>query len=75
MKIYLSVCCFVSYTVAGLVVVDLNMVFDAETLAQLLEVVGATVAAAIGAHEESGGSRHEAAEGAPGNCRRRVSRW
>ena len=35
------------------------MVFDAETLAQVLEVVRATVAAAIAAHKESGGSRHD----------------
>ena len=45
--------------VAELVVVNQNMVFDAETLAQLLEVVGATAAAAIATHEDSGGSRHD----------------
>ena len=45
-----AVCC-VSYMVADLVVVDQNMIFDAETLVQLIEVLGATVAAAIAAHE------------------------
>ena len=35
------------------------MVFDGETLAQLLEVVPATVAAATAAHEDSGTSRHD----------------
>ena len=44
--------------VAELVVVNWGMVFDAET-AQLIEAVGTTVAAAIGPHEESGGSRHD----------------
>ena len=45
--------------VAELVVVSKNMVFDAETLAQLLEVVGAPVAAAIAALLEIGGSHHD----------------
>ena len=38
--------------------------FFAKTFAQLLEVVGATVAAAIAAHEDGGGSRHDS------SCRR-----
>ena len=44
-----SVCCCLSYMVAELVVNNKNMVVEAETFAQLLEVVGAT-------HEEIGGS-------------------
>ena len=49
--------------VAELVVVNENMVVDAETLAQLLEVVTTTGAAAIAAREERSGSRHDGSGG------------
>ena len=51
--------------------------FDDETLAQLLEVVGATVASAIAAHEESGGSQHDSSGGfqAGGRLRWPDRRW
>ena len=48
-----SPCAVVSCKVTEVVVVPQNMVLDAETLAQLLEVVGATVAVATAAHEDT----------------------